>query len=61
MKADGSFTIDASQLLVRGRWNGSSFDYTPTYATESARGSKALEPGRENVHGDLVGTFTPSP
>ena len=61
MGADGSFTIDASQVPVRGRWNGTSFDYTPTFATDSARGSKVLEPGREHVYGDMVGTFTPVP
>ena len=61
MGADGSFTIDASQVPVRGRWNGSSFDYTPTYATDSSRGSKVLEPGNEHVYGDMVGTFTPVP
>lgn len=61
MRADGSFEIDASQVPVRGRWNGSSFDYTPTYATDSARGSKVLEPGREFVYGDMVGSFTPVP
>ncbi len=61
MRADGSFEIDASQVPVRGRWNGISFDYTPTYATEAARGSKVLEPGREFVYGDMVGTFTPAP
>ncbi len=61
MRPDGSFEIDASLLPVRGRWNGTSFDYTPTYATESARGSKALEPGNESVYGDMVGTFTPIP
>ncbi len=57
MNKDGSFTIDASQLPVRGRWNGTSFDYTPN----ELGGSKAVEPGREWVYGDMVGTFTPAP
>lgn len=56
MNKDGSFTIDASQLPVRGRWNGTSFDYT---ANEMG-GSKAVEPGREWVYGDMVGGFTPA-
>ncbi len=57
MNKDGSFTIDASQLPVRGRWNGTSFDYT----ANELGGSKAVEPGREWVYGDMVGTFTPAP
>lgn len=56
MNKDGSFTIDASQLPVRGRWNGTSFDYTPN----EFGGSKAVEPGREWVYGDMVGTFSPA-